>query len=253
MLNVESHSGPRYLFSAIMSWQSYSKDWITVAVLLVAFFGYFERTQPFYRQFRLDDPTLQHPFAHEERVTDLQLYFLCTVVPMTIIGCVFAVKKRYNEQLASAQATLVGLWVSLTVAACITDMFKDMIGGARPDFLERCGARPGTPAHKFVDVSVCQSPLGVNRLADGMKLTPSGHSSMAFATMFYLFLWLGDHGRIPKVNRWVWLLVCSLPLVLSTYIAFSRTQDYRHHFVDVFFGLSIGIVVGWLLYKKYHD
>lgn len=237
----------------LSSWKTYSRDWLTVVVLIVAFFGYFEQIQPFYRQFKLTDSRLQHPFAFEERVTDLQLYLLTTIVPMSVMSAVQIAKKKMTQQLDSIHATIVGLWISLTVAACLTDILKNWIGNPRPDFLARCGARSGTPQDVFVGVEVCQSPLGMNRLADGMKLTPSGHSSMSFAAMFYLFLWLGNHGCIAKVNRWMWTLIQILPLVLATYIAFSRTQDYRHHFFDVFLGLGIGIAIGWLLYKKYHE
>lgn len=231
----------------------FTSDWITVAVLVVAFFGYFERTQPFYRQFKLSDPRLQHPFATKERVTDLQLYFLTTAVPMFVIGMVKMFKKRISQQQVSVHATIVGLWIALTVAAVFTDILKDWIGNPRPDFLQRCGAVLGTPTNVFVGVEVCLSPLGVNRLADGMKLTPLGHSSMSFASFFYLYLWLGGEGHIPKINRWAWLLLELLPLFLAAYVAFLRTQDYRHHFFDVFLGLAIGVAAGWLLHKKYHS
>lgn len=236
----------------MLSSKSFKSDWITVAVLVVAFFGYFEHTQPFYRQFKLSDLKLQHPFAHKERVTDIQLYILTTLIPMAAIGLVKVSKKRFCQQQVSVHATIVGLWVALTVAAVFTDILKDWIGNPRPDFLQRCGAVSGTPTNVYVGVDVCLSPLGVNRLADGMKLTPSGHLSMSFASFFYLFLWLSDAGHIAKINRWAWTVLQSLPIFLASYIAFSRTQDYRHHFFDVCLGLAIGVVVGWLLYKKYH-
>lgn len=231
---------------------SFFQDWATVAVLLVAFFGYLERTEPFYRQFKLSDPSIQHPFANSERVTDFQLYILCTIVPMAAIAGVNVLKRKWTLLLKSVHATLVGLWVSLTVAAVLTDILKCWIGNPRPDFLERCGAKLGTNKNIYVDVSVCTAPLGLDRVADGMKLTPSGHSSMMFAVMFYLFLWLGEGGHIQNINRWTWQLVRVLPLFLSCYVAFSRTQDYRHHFKDIFLGLVLGITVAWLLYKKYH-
>lgn len=231
---------------------SFSLDWATVAVLIVAFFSYFERTGPFYREFKLSDPSIQHPFAHSERVTDLQLYFLCSIVPMAAIAAVHVLQRKWTLLVKSVHATIVGMWVSLTVAAVLTDILKNWIGNPRPDFLERCGAKLETNKNVYVDISVCTAPLGLNRLADGMKLTPSGHSSMMFAVMFYLFLWLGEGGHLQNVNRWMWQLVRVLPLFLSAYVAFSRTQDYRHRFTDVLLGLVIGVTVAWLLYKKYH-
>lgn len=234
------------------SWRLYTRDWAVVVGLLVAFFSYFEKTQPFYRQFKLSDPRLQHPFAHVERVTDLQLYLISSLVPM---GAMLMVKtfRRAQAKQIDMNITMLGLWISLTVAACFTDILKDWIGNPRPDFLERCGPAPGTPFDMFVDTTICTSPLGLNRLADGMKSTPLGHSSIAFAGLFYLFLWLGRSQAMVGVNRWVTSLLRLLPIILASYIAFSRTQDYRHHFFDVSLGLVIGIVTAWGLYKKYHE
>lgn len=219
----------------------------------MAFFGYFERSQPFYREFKLSDPRLQHPFAEQERVSGIQLFILCTFVPMMAIFGVHALKRKLTLLLKSVHATIVGMWISLAVAAVFSDILKNWIGNPRPDFLERCGAKMGTNKNVYVDISVCTAPLGLRRVADGMKLTPSSHSSMMFAVMFYLFVWLGEGGHIQKINMWIWQLLRIIPLLLSCYVSFSRTQDYRHHFFDIFLGLTIGITVGWLLYKKYHS
>ncbi|KAF5209327.1 hypothetical protein E0198_004604 [Clavispora lusitaniae] len=172
-----------------------AQDWIAASILTVALFAYFETLGPFFRQFRLDDASLQHPFAYHERVSDTKLYL--------------------------------------------------------PDFLARCGAKAGTPVAEFVTVEVCTAPLGSMYLADGMKSTPSGHSSVAFAAMFYVFLWLGAEGRLPG-PFWLTEFVRTAPLAVAAYIALSRTQDYRHHFKDIVLGSAIGVGGAWLMYKKYH-
>lgn len=236
-----------------LTWRAYTKDWAVVAVLLVAFFTFFEKTQPFYRQFKLSDPRLQHPFAHSERVTDVQLYLISTLIPMGTMAVTKAARKSMKIQIGNLHLTILGLWISLTVAACVTDVLKDWIGNPRPDFLERCGAAVGTPFDVYVNVDVCTSPLGINRLADGMKSTPLGHSSIAFAGLFYLYLWLGRSWALVGMTRWLRSTLRLLPILLGAYIAFSRTQDYRHHFGDVFLGLFLGIAAAYGLFKKYHE
>lgn len=245
-----------------MALSTNAKDWLTVAIFIVLFFYYFEYLQPFQRQFRLDDSTLQHPFAKVERVTDNELYLYCSLVPTAVIGVVQFLRTKLcgpvsggaseNWSLSATNRALLGLWVSVVAAACVTDVLKVWIARPRPDFLERCGAVAGTPLHTYVSTKVCTAPLGQMYVADGMKSTPLGHLSMAFAGLFYLTLWLGRHGRFPKASALTTFIVRTLPSLLAAYIAFSRTQDYRHHFFDVVLGLTIGILFAWGCYVKYH-
>lgn len=221
-----------------------SRDWATVGVLLAVFFLILEPAKPFFRQFRLDDSSLQHPFAHKERVTDNELYLVSAIVPTIIFIAAAAIQK--SRRVAFSSRALLGLWVSLTFSAVITDVLKLWIGNPRPDFLERCGAKVGTPASSFVDVSVCTFPLGESKILDGMKSTPLGHSSIAFAGLLYLALWGDSKLRLVRCMR-------AIPVLAATYIAFSRTQDYRHHFSDVLAGSLLGIFTAYLLYLKYRN
>lgn len=236
------------------------KDWITVAVFVVLFFTYFEHLQPFQREFRLDDSTLQHPFATVERVTDNQLYVYSTLLPTAVICIVQFFRSKAagartsgdNGMLSATNRTLLGLWVSVVAAACVTDVLKVWIARPRPDFLQRCGAIAGTPLHEYVTTKVCSAPLGQMYLSDGMKSTPLGHLSMSFAGLFYLTLWFGRDGKIVQLSGLNTIILRILPSLLAAYIAFSRTQDYRHHFLDITIGLVIGVLFAWGSYVKYH-
>lgn len=244
-----------------MSVSNHATDWLTVAVFIVLFFMYFEHLQPFDRQFRLDDSSLQHPFAHVERVSDNQLYVYCSLLPTAVVCVVQFIRARLVPNKAgkdttlglnATNITLLGLWVSVVGAACVTDILKVWIARPRPDFLERCGAVQGTPLNAFVTSKVCSAPLGYGYLSDGLKSTPLGHLSMAFAGLFYITLWLGRHGKIPGLTAISTLILRTLPTLLASYIALSRTQDYRHHFFDVLLGLIIGVLFAWGSYVKYH-
>lgn len=227
------------------TFKKYVPDWISVGVLLIVFFYIVEPAKPFFRQFKLSDPTLQHPFATVERVSDNQLYFWSAIVPSIVIIAVHISRKNSIHIL---NLSLLGLWTSLSVNGVITDILKNLIGRPRPDFIARCGANSNVPLDQYIDISYCSSPLGQVYLLDGMKSTPSGHSLISFSGLLFLSLWLGSQFQCkPIVGN---IITCS-PILLAFYIALSRTQDYRHHFLDIVMGGSIGIVIASISFIRY--
>lgn len=89
-------------------------------------------------------------------------------------------------------------------------------------------------------------------LADGFRSTPSGHSSTSFQGLFYLTLWLcGQLLAFTKGVEYYRLFIAALPTLGAMLIAISRTEDYRHHFVDVILGSTLGSLVAWITYRKY--
>lgn len=242
----------------------YLLDWVTVVVLLYVFFGIVEPAKPFFRQFKLSDTTLQHPFATSERVSDNQLYVISAIVPTLFIFVVklftFSLKgpnSNSNNKVLwyhKLHLSILGLWVSLLLNGVFTDILKNLIGRPRPDFLDRCAPFEGTPYDEYVDITVCSSPLGIAYLLDGMKSTPLGHSLISFSGLFYLSLWLINEIREETNLKFIpiiWYLLSILPSLLASYIALSRTQDYRHHFIDIILGTLIGITISSLSYFRY--
>ncbi|KAI5969948.1 hypothetical protein CANMA_000988 [Candida margitis] len=152
-----------------------------------------------------------------------------------------------------AQVSLLGLLFSVSSVSVFTDILKCWIGNPRPDFLARCGPSLETPLNTLVGIDVCTAPLGIKHLFDGLRSTPSGHSSMAFAGLFYVTLWCFSQFRIlSRVKyRAGLVIVASMPTLAAVYIALSRTQDYRHHFFDIAFGSLLGIVFAWFTHWKY--
>lgn len=229
-------------------------EWIAVLALLLIFFYVVEPARPFQRQFKLSDPTLQHPFATTERVTDNQLYMLSCILPFTIILVITNFRRTNNVNLNNfhvLQVSLLGLFVSLSVNGVITDILKNWIGRPRPDFLARCGPTPTTPPNTYVGIEVCTAPLGQIYLLDGGKSTPSGHASLSFAGLFYLYLWIIGQFKLRR-ESYLWQhLVAIIPIILASYVGLSRTQDYRHHFLDIILGSGIGISVAFVVYFRY--
>lgn len=250
-----------YLTSSLF--KRYIPDWTIVLVLSILFFWVLEVAEPFYRQFTINDPKLMYPFATKERVTDTELYYLTWLLPgiIIIVSCLITENNNYNK-LHLIQVGLLGLLLSLNITGVITDLLKVWIGNPRPDFLSRCNPKRKAPLDKLVDISICQSKLSPMYLADGMKSTPSGHSSFAFAGLCYLALWLCGHYKLFKLNVHInsvknssllrIVLIFGGPLLLASYIALSRVQDYRHHFFDIVFGGSLGCIITYYTYFNYY-
>lgn len=233
-------------------------DWATVLVLLFAFFVFLEPAEPYFRDFSLLDKSLQHPFTVSERVTDNQLYAISVLVPLAAILGVTFYKKTTSSlnnvgTLHLLNVSILGLFVSLSVNGCVTDILKNWIGRPRPDFLARCGAPTNTPLNTLQTVGICTAPLGKMYLTDGMKSTPSGHLSISASGLVYLQVWLVGQlllAASKKAHVILWVAV-SLPLLLACYIALLRSQDYRHHFFDLVLGLTVGTSVALLSYSRY--
>lgn len=251
------------LYFTSSKFRSYLPDWILVLVLSIIFFWVVEVAEPFYRQFTINDPRLLYPFATKERVTDSELYYLTWLLPgiIIIISCLITGENNYDK-LHLIQVGLLGLLLSQNLTGVITDLLKIWIGNPRPDFISRCNPKSRTPLNKLVDISVCQSKLGAVYLSDGMKSTPSGHSSFAFAGLGYLALWLCGHFKLFQTNVNInsvknssllrIVVIFGAPFLLASYIALSRVQDYRHHFFDIGFGGLLGAVITYYSYFRYY-
>ncbi|GEQ71658.1 hypothetical protein JCM33374_g5344 [Metschnikowia sp. JCM 33374] len=236
------------------SFRRYIPDWLTTGAILAYFFLIAEHAKPFNRQFKLNDSTLQHPFATHERVTGNMCILLASVVPTLVITVLtfFKHHKAKNHAWHVLQVSILGLALTIAVDGVITDILKGWVGRPRPDFLARCGPIRGTPVDQFVDVSVCTAPLGDSLLADGMRSTPSGHSSISFSAFLYLAMWIYGQFQLAHHPRNIHLhALAGLPLVLASYVALSRVQDYRHHFVDIFSGGFLGCTIAVTIYHKY--
>ncbi|CAK9442161.1 uncharacterized protein LODBEIA_P59040 [Lodderomyces beijingensis] len=234
--------------SKVMKWRF--TDLVLLVVLVVAYFFLYNLT-PFHRQFYLDDLTIQHPFAERETVNNWQLFLYATWIPLVLIIVTSLVLtapkyKAYNTYVAS-----LGLLLSVLITSNVTDILKNLIGRHRPDFLARCVPDSSTPRDVLVGIEVCTT-TDMSKLQDGFRTTPSGHSSISFAGLVYLALFLMGQFEASNTNFGSWraLVFGGFPLLVAGYIALSRTEDYRHHFVDVFVGGVLGAFIGAWSYLR---
>ncbi|KAI5950181.1 DPP1 [Candida jiufengensis] len=253
-LNKKSQNFNRINLSIIP--QSVLKWRITDLILLVALVVIFFITyhvKPFHRQFYLGDITIQHPFAERETVNNTELFMYSTWIPLLVTFGVSILLTTTKYKVYNTYVACLGLILAVLITSITTDILKNWIGRLRPDFLERCIPKEGTPLDKLVSIEVCtQTDMG--KLEDGFRTTPSGHSSISFAGLGYLAMFL--LGQLQASNTWVgswrWLIGGFVPLLVASFIALSRTQDYRHHFVDVFIGSTLGLVIGcWSYFRLF--
>ncbi|KAK9468903.1 phosphatidic acid phosphatase type 2/haloperoxidase [Lipomyces arxii] len=207
---------------------------------------------PFYSMFTLDDPSIQHPYATTERVTSINgvIYTTTISVGVVLIFCPFL--HRHNKAwLHVLNVSLLSLFLSVILTEFVTEMFKNMIGRLRPDFIARCLPAPGTPYNVLVGVEVCTN-TNTQVLNDGFRSTPSGHSSNAFAGFGWLAAWVAGQLRVFRPGTELFRTVLAvLPLLGACLIGISRIEDYRHHITDILFGGILGSLIAWYSYRKF--
>lgn len=158
--------------------------------------------------------------------------------------------------LISPLAASAGLILSLALTTTVTTIVKVCVGRPRPDVIDRCQPRPGSmdaPVYGLVTDSICANDVDSSLVTDGFRSFPSGHSSMAFAGLGFLTLYLAAKFHLfdrrgHAIVAWVTLL----PFTGAVLIAVSRTMDYRHHATDVIAGGILGFVLMWLVYRLYY-
>lgn len=114
-----------------------------------------------------------------------------------------------------------------------------------PNFLEFMKGYPTNPKGGVCDLKCIKK---------GRRSFPSGHSSNAWVSFlwFSLFLWGKMKAFAPAFKKQSIRLVPGfLVMIFPIYTAISRTQDYRHHWEDVFVGSIIGISCAIFGYRHY--
>lgn len=208
-------------------------------------------SDPFQRQFVISDITINHPFAEKERVPNEVNMIYSLVFPVIVIVVVSTILGNPRHRLYLTYISLLGLFVSFFVNEFFTDVLKNWIGRHRPDFIARCVPRDDAPRDILVFAKDVCTTKNLDRLADGFRTTPSGHSSSAFSGLGYLSLWLMGQLLTEHPLTGSWRKVIALqPALGAALIALSRTEDYRHHFVDVVLGSCLGMSMAYWAYRR---
>ncbi|PYH92114.1 acid phosphatase/Vanadium-dependent haloperoxidase [Aspergillus ellipticus CBS 707.79] len=288
-LHILVHTPKRLVLSYIIDW---------VLIIGIGLIGYgFSRVTPNHRPFFLTDASISFPHKDKDTVTTSVLVVVSLVVPAVVIVLVAALLiPRPGTGLSRAllwrykvwewHVGWLGLGLSYAGAYMATEGLKDLYGKPRPDFLARCA--PGTSdvasygvsglgtsfagAITMVTWDICRNKSNEVRV-DGFSSFPSGHSSLAFAGLAYLTLWLCSKFSVgfpnlthpPDLQRQergairtqgaappIYMLIAAfVPLAVAFFISASRWFDFRHHGFDIIFGSVLGMVFAWVGFRMF--
>ncbi|KAL8662779.1 MAG: hypothetical protein Q9168_008201 [Polycauliona sp. 1 TL-2023] len=253
---------------------SYILDYVIIVFLLIAFYA-LDAVEPYHQHFSLRNYTLQYPFAEHERVPIPLLFVLNSLLPAVVIALYALLidglfsrhkqttprdgqrtlgKYRLKDRLWEFNCGILGLLLSQGAAFVITGALKNATGKPRPDLIQRCqplaGSADGEP-FGLSDYSICTQE-NKKLLKDGFRSFPSGHSSSAFAGLFYLSIYLAAKMHVLDNKGEVWkTFIVMIPTLGAALIAVSRIMDARHHPFDVISGSMLGVLVAWGAYRQY--
>ncbi|KAK9768036.1 hypothetical protein K7432_001623 [Basidiobolus ranarum] len=228
---------------------SYGVDWILVGIFSLGFW-LFDNIQPFHRKFSLQDKTISYPFALHGTVPNWQLFVFSFLVPLVVLAgiALFIRRSPYD-----CHCAWLGLSFSMSLTLMVTHILKTTVGRLRPDFIARCIPNVDQdPALGLVGSEICQQ-TNSKILLDGMKSFPSGHTSLSFAGLTFLSLYLaGKLHLFDERGHTYKSFVCISPMIGAALIGVSRICDYRHHWQDVLIGGLIGIITAYFSYRQYY-
>lgn len=180
----------------------YWADYLTFVILLAVNFGLNGLT-PHDVGWIPSDGFIAHRHAVNETVPTWLLVVLAIIVPAVLLVVVGAIFGGFH----AAHHAILGFAVNLSLTLAVTNGVKNLIGRHRPDFLDRCQpdmsaisgvlGNPDTQGNGYFHIgsvtyffnSFCTTK-DTSALEDGSRSFPSGHSSMSFAGLFYLTLFL---------------------------------------------------------------
>ncbi|KNE54028.1 hypothetical protein AMAG_00028 [Allomyces macrogynus ATCC 38327] len=209
---------------------------ILALIVFWAIGGVLNILPPQKRTFNVNDITLQNPMR-EQTVPEWLAFILVVVVPFIFI---FLIGR------SRAGRPVLGLLVSTGLALLVTGALKNLVGGLRPDFLDRCKPNPK-------DLTQCTGEVSI--VNEGRRSFPSGHSSVSAAGLVYTSLYLASFMRVFDAN---WdeakggrIFLSFLPATGAAAIALTRIVDNRHHWLDVFTGFILGAFCAYLCARLY--
>ncbi|GLV43962.1 uncharacterized protein CBL_12742 [Carabus blaptoides fortunei] len=200
--------------------------------------------KPFERKIQSEEIWLHRYPLTKSYVPNVILWPVLFGFPLAAI----LVNSKFERNPIDIREAVFCLTLSMGVTGVTTNILKVITGRLRPDFFSRC-----FPNGKISTDMVCNGEPKL--ILEGRKSFPSGHSSLSFASMTFLTLYLMAKLRIFDDNGrgkgWR-IVVCVLPLVLASCIAISRSCDYHHHEEDIVAGSLLGIAVAYFCYRQYY-
>ncbi|KAF9591869.1 hypothetical protein IFM89_008915 [Coptis chinensis] len=225
--------------------RTHMHDWIILLLLGGIVIVLYAVIHPFYRFVGRDMMTdLKYPLK-DNTVPVWAVLVVAILLPVLIF--VFIYYRR--RDVYDLHHGVLGLFYSILITAVLTDAIKNAVGRPRPDFFWRCFP-DGKDVYDHLGNVVCHGVASV--IKEGHKSFPSGHTSLAFAGLGFLSLYLS--GKIKVFDRKghvAKLCIVILPIFVACLVGISRVDDYWHHWQDVFAGGILGLAVATFCYLQF--
>jgi len=203
-------------------------DWlIVILVHIIALFLDSDRIDPRVRYLPSNSSEVGYP-AEKDIISFTTVFVLSWIVPVVIIG-LFQIWIRSRHDFHHG---VLGLWAAFGFTYLFTCIIKLSVGRYRPDY-----------------------NAITNNGIDARLSFPSGHSSASFSSAVYMSLYIIGKLRVYRqtsgsmVSK---MAIVLIPLVISTYVAVSRTVDYHHNFSDILAGSLLGAGLGMSFYFMHY-
>ncbi|CAI9738752.1 Hypothetical predicted protein [Octopus vulgaris] len=211
-------------------------------ILFFLLYLYTDNLKPFERHIQPEELWL---YKNPETPSYIPVKFLWVIVTiLPLVSIVSAYIRNRNK--TDVTCAVLGVTLSIFFTASLTNVIKIIFGRPRPDFYWRC-----FPDGKFVAGMLCTGLQ--EKITEGRKSFPSGHSSIAFSglgfTTLYLFGKLHYFGQHGFGSTWR-LITCVTPIFIAMLVALSRVCDYHHHWQDVTVGSFLGFMVAYNCYRQ---
>ncbi|TIC02993.1 acid phosphatase/Vanadium-dependent haloperoxidase [Wallemia mellicola] len=229
---------------------SYGMDWIICAILLGLLY-LINNVHGYWREFDVNDVTIRHTYATEERVPMTLLGIIIGLIPLV---CLVVLSTQWYRSYTDLHHSILGFLLTISLTISTTTSIKVLAGRMRPDFIDRCQPTAGSVnADVGLSTAAICTQTDFNILQDGFRSFPSGHSSSSFALLGYFSFYLAGKMQIfdtkgHTIKSWI----CWTPWIGAVLIAVSRTMDYRHHATDVIAGAIIGSFFAYVCYRQYY-
>ena len=155
-----------------------------------------------------------------------------------LVAVSYFLSSRYPTLLRQCRP-FTTIWIGLTcfcLTGFITNIFKDFVGRARPDFYAYCG--------EGATYETCQDKAHRD---EEFRSWPSGHSSGSMSGAIFLAFFAQKAVRLQAA--WV-SVAASIFICAAFYVGSTRIIGFRHHPDDVIAGLFLGYVVTSLVWQK---
>ncbi len=212
----------------------------------------------------LNNPSIYNKYRGDT-VSMNNLFIIAGVIGFIVIG-ISVFKKKNICKLLYKRITIYVFFC--TFSLCLQSLIKKFIISFRPDFMEVCNfdyellakdnmlknITEGDMRKRLVPISYCRADPKKLRSSE-MGSFPSGHALIICSTMTYCSYLLYTTLKNKNFGSVIKPLIVFIPIIIAIVLSISRITDHRHHPIDVFAGMSIGIflTISTLLIKKKNE